>query len=1565
VDALGLPIMASRSQPRPGSSNAVYPHSGTTFAGSSSSLVNTGIRGQSDTNLATFVVPSPGPGSGPVAASEAPHLSTTESFFGRMTLTAPDNMRRKKAEEREKKKQIRKRRAERGANAAANIANPPDVGPSHMLPPQNVLSNVISTGLTAAAEPASTARRRKRPTLPTSNSGSNLQTYTLEQSRSRSPTRPLRSQSGQNSQSNSRQASPERRQVRRRNRGGSDASAIESGILAAPTYQHASTSSRRPSAEQSQPTTQQLASLPTAAQQRRDIYADLDTLGLPGADESDLEDQPPPFPANATRPISPPRMPVDGEEWTEDMRRRQEEYEMNRPPDSPPPAFRSDDETGSRSRQMRQASEQLSSSDEESDAEEIARERREWEEDVAAGFSLEERIERDRLRREIREEFAAGVNAAVAPIDTQTVAMEQSSPEANDTAVEDVISSESPSQSILEEQAKVNEQHASEQVAEQPVNEQADVAKEVNTPIEPESPQSQLNLGKLVMEARARRASAARKRVEEMAIRSAQLQSLQKTEGSSVGTNVPAGRSLAAALHNDPSVPILGSSLPSHGVSSQILQSPTSQPLQKAVSQPSKTAAALPADEPEAKAVAEVPPSATPFPATNHQRVASDSNAEQSTSQSVAASAESSLPVLKVAKKAPQQETKPGQVKKVRSKPTGESHSRFRDGASAAANRRMALWGPAKSAPDHASLVDIRGHVQSNDAQAAGSHDKDSVSLDESVAPHPQLLRQASSSSKSFISSAHESDGEASSDSDGKWEKEEAAFKALQNRLAPPPVADIESSDEDDVANQDADQRPRWFRSNSIDLAKPGSSVPKAPPPLVLGRSRGGGAEYSSSSESSSDSGANRMDDSDDDSLSPEEIEDFSSQGRPSFDERPLDKGKQPLRPALVDADRTVSAPPSSLSAATTVRAGEFEEDSGSSHDFASDEGEQGHVESRPAEDLNRPQVGNRLKTLFSMPLGNSSQTSATGLPAATRTSIGNLFEKQIDTRTTSSARQPIRSNTEAEIISKQPSEKSLRAKEWADAYATLEARQQRDPISEQQARQEALEHIARLQVAGAGSNAPSGVNHDSLEALERLLSRRSYVPSVPSIGQAEDDRRSTLRRSGAINRSNVAAPFVNPRSSVAPRPLGRLPTITNATRHFPPSRQTTEEPSNVSSPSYSTASLTPRDGRSVISSSNWMNNNIPDSDRRGLPEPLEPVKKSRDMNPNGPPPPLPLRSSNNRVLAMVERFEGQLAEQTSPVTSPRSPSREQFSLVTSSSNDEVARANSLRRRPPPPPPSIAHHGTNRRPVSASVSSNPPSSAFLPSSSSLGEGLNSVPVKPFKPPFLQDHGRSEAAEASTSQAPVLSHTAPLSLHRSSPTLEEPILPPRPRARPLPIPPVFKTAESANTRPAIRQRQSSLDIQSSSQEEQREQSSDDEEEESASPPVERGSTSNLPSGAVRAPTREASLGYTDLELFASRLADQAQTDGTNYEGLHLISEFLGPAKPVGATAEEIEALSVGVVEVLRKRVVGKRENGKDKIKVSLQLMGVKVDRCGVCLLQFKEGNLACLFPCLHV
>lgn len=51
--------------------------------------------------------------------------------------------------------------------------------------------------------------------------------------------------------------------------------------------------------------------------------------------------------------------------------------------------------------------------------------------------------------------------------------------------------------------------------------------------------------------------------------------------------------------------------------------------------------------------------------------------------------------------------------------------------------------------------------------------------------------------------------------------------------------------------------------------------------------------------------------------------------------------------------------------------------------------------------------------------------------------------------------------------------------------------------------------------------------------------------------------------------------------------------------------------------------------------------------------------------------------------------------------------------------------------------------------------------------------------------------------------------------------------------------------------------------------------------------------------------------------------------------------------------------MGSVEVLRRRVT---KEGKTKLK--LALLGTVVDRCGICLSQFKEGATAGLLPCMH-
>lgn len=160
---------------------------------------------------------------------------------------------------------------------------------------------------------------------------------------------------------------------------------------------------------------------------------------------------------------------------------------------------------------------------------------------------------------------------------------------------------------------------------------------------------------------------------------------------------------------------------------------------------------------------------------------------------------------------------------------------------------------------------------------------------------------------------------------------------------------------------------------------------------------------------------------------------------------------------------------------------------------------------------------------------------------------------------------------------------------------------------------------------------------------------------------------------------------------------------------------------------------------------------------------------------------------------------------------------------------------------------------------------------------------------------------------------------------------------------------------------------------------------------------QGEFLNGQGGQQTHPQRQSSFGLTDLDLFASRLADaRAERQGgerpgngqsTNGEGegagaeadapegaadghdtyddLHLLAEFLGPARAPGLTPAEMEMLPVGRVEVTRRRIVGKRDDGRDKVKLSLAVAGVKVERCAVCLVQFKEGNLACVFPCMHV
>ncbi|KEP51760.1 zinc finger, C3HC4 type (RING finger) protein [Rhizoctonia solani 123E] len=99
-------------------------------------------------------------------------------------------------------------------------------------------------------------------------------------------------------------------------------------------------------------------------------------------------------------------------------------------------------------------------------------------------------------------------------------------------------------------------------------------------------------------------------------------------------------------------------------------------------------------------------------------------------------------------------------------------------------------------------------------------------------------------------------------------------------------------------------------------------------------------------------------------------------------------------------------------------------------------------------------------------------------------------------------------------------------------------------------------------------------------------------------------------------------------------------------------------------------------------------------------------------------------------------------------------------------------------------------------------------------------------------------------------------------------------------------------------------------------------------------------------------------YTDLDLLISRLEEnEASRQGANYEQLLTVGEVLGPAHPP-APRPDFD-LNVGLIEIQRRRVM---KDGRVKLKLSL--MGVGVDKCGICLTQFKNNENAVLLPCLH-
>lgn len=110
------------------------------------------------------------------------------------------------------------------------------------------------------------------------------------------------------------------------------------------------------------------------------------------------------------------------------------------------------------------------------------------------------------------------------------------------------------------------------------------------------------------------------------------------------------------------------------------------------------------------------------------------------------------------------------------------------------------------------------------------------------------------------------------------------------------------------------------------------------------------------------------------------------------------------------------------------------------------------------------------------------------------------------------------------------------------------------------------------------------------------------------------------------------------------------------------------------------------------------------------------------------------------------------------------------------------------------------------------------------------------------------------------------------------------------------------------------------------------------------------------GVVNTAQPSADQEVTDLEVAVAHLDHPS----AQYEWATLISDFLGPAQQQTQSTEALEHVSVGRVELAHRRVTS-----SGQVRVRLTVAGIRVDRCGICLEQFREGQRACILPCFHM
>lgn len=781
----------------------------------------------------------------------------------------------------------------------------------------------------------------------------------------------------------------------------------------------------------------------------------------------------------------------------------------------------------------------------------------------------------------------------------------------------------------------------------------------------------------------------------------------------------------------------------------------------------------------------------------------------------------------------------------VRPRPSLESESRFRNDATAAAERRRFAWGAV-------------GPVVGLDVPPAPAAIPlpRVYSSSEELPVHRSDVRNDQKNGASEASALSDN----SDDSTEAWAAEAAAFEAM--RKASQQMLAVSESDKE----KPVPTIPTALQSPSAMLSK---TLPKAPPPLVLGRSRSQGAAYDTSNSDSpldhspyeSDYSLNATEEGVIRHINPR----WTSNTGANLAESPHlngnapkpqpqsigavsdPKGKKPIRNdwlyATAQQHHSSSAPEVSKSATAVSGAGDFEFDGGSGVTFSANENEgrgdrsgrrpslssiRSANSSRWNERLpgspsgsHRPEVTERLKGLFN---GISMPGPYLAPNSLRRVSSGKSLGEEVakERMMTDPPKPSMRNSNSAPPL--RPSGESARS-----------VRSDRD---EQQVRRDTLQNIALLQRKHSANGNPIAQN--SLAQLERILAASLRRSS----GEMSVDPGSELSGQGAISSRRPQPPtptaFANKRLSFAPLPRqARLPIITDDTRHFPPSRTPT-----------------------VVSYEG------------GRPQ------------------------SGVRVSALRSLFESgeRVTPAAPPTVSPRlrssqsTPRSQAAAVPVAPSVDEPLRL----RRPPPPLPAS--------PSSQAYSSTP--------SEATGTQLRSLPPRPASPPVSDLLGMGDLSKDFA-----ISHVPP------SPSVSTPILGRQP---PLHTPPDPSVGVAANQQTS---RMSTL----------------------TPAPVEVETP-------VRSREREASVGVTDLDVLASRL----EFDGAHFDEIAAIQEFLGPAGNSTLTAMELDSLPCGPVEIEKRRVT---RDGK--VKTKLACLGLRVDRCGICLSQFKEGQMSLVLGCLHV